>query len=61
MKIVNRIEELGREMKSFYNDGFTAQHYKNQLLEIQTAVSKALENAPIFSNEKDINNNVTQR
>jgi hypothetical protein len=46
MNILFEIEDMGREMKSPRNDGFTTLYYKQKLLLIKQAVEIALENAP---------------
>lgn len=52
MEIVNQIEKMNIEMRSPYNDGFNQLYYKNKLLLIKEAVDKALNDAPVFTDEE---------
>ena len=61
------VEEMGREMRSPYNDGFYTFEIKKKLYEIKWAVDKQLENSPTYVGEPEwleennINKNVAQR
>ena len=66
-KMVWDIEDMGRELRSSYNDGFTTFEIKKKLYEIKWAVDKQLESGPNHVGEPEwlkenyINNSVTQR
>ena len=66
-RIVWDIEDMGRELSSPYNDGFTTFEIKKKLYEIKWAVDKQLERGPNHIGEPEwleeniINNKVTQR
>ena len=47
------IEDMGRELHSSYNDGFTTFEIKKKLYEIKWAVEKQLENAPTNIGEQE--------
>lgn len=51
--VVSQIYSLSRECSSPYNDGFVAWGCKQDLYQIQEAISEALRKCPTFAGEEE--------